>query len=81
MNYKIIGFSVFKSKKGSLCRVLQLTREYNQRESEAGSFGVKCEEVFLPDDFSYLADPSYLGKEVRLYYNRNGYLDSIDIMK
>ena len=81
MVYTILGFSKFKSKKGNMCVVLQVSRDFLDRELELGSCGVKVEEVFLSDMLSDLASPENVGRECRLYYNRNGYLDSFEILK
>lgn len=78
--YKILGFSKFKSKTGKNCVVLQLQREFNSRELNSGSLGVRVEEVFLPDHLLNVVIKDNLGKSCNLFYNRNGYLEDLIIL-
>lgn len=77
--YTILGFSKFNSKAGKPCVVIQLQRDFNSRELTSGSFGVRVEEVFLPDHLLTVAIKENLGKKCNLFYNRNGYLEDISI--
>ena len=81
MFYTILGFSRFKSKKGNMCTTLQLSRDFTDREIEAGSCGVRVEDAFLPEDCLDIAVSENIGKQCNLLYNRNGYLQAIDIVK
>lgn len=81
MVYTILGFSRFKSKKGNMCTVLQISRDFTDRELELGSCGVSVEQVFLSDVMLSLASPENVGRRCRLFYNRNGYLDDYELIK
>ena len=78
MEYKILGFNKFKSKKGSDYCTIQLSRDFSANEIAAGSCGHRVEDAFLPMELAHLAVPSNVGKLCDLYFNRNGYL--IDIV-
>lgn len=77
--YKILGFNKFTSKKGNVCCMLQLSRDFTDKELEAGSCGLRVEDAFLPAELFSIAVPDNVGKSCELYYNRNGFLANVSI--
>lgn len=75
--YTILGFCSFISKAGKKCFVMSCSREFKSYELSSGSIGVRVGEVFLPDDYHYLADESNIGSKCNIYYNSRGFIENI----
>ena len=71
MEREIIGYSKFTSKKGNQCCILRFVRDVTDNEKNFGSYGMKAEEIFVPENQINLVNESILGKKLVLNYTCN----------
>lgn len=69
MKVKLLGVSKFLSKKGDACEVIIVSKQFSDRQKNAGSFGDCVEEIFLPDSLKGVLQPADIGKMFVLEYS------------
>lgn len=84
--YKILGFSVFNSKKGNKCCTIQLAKNFSDFEKQKGSLGMKVvkrrdgSDLFLPDSLMDIVDESNIGADCDVLFSESGALFDIRIL-
>lgn len=79
---QIVGFSKFKSKKGSDCCIIKVLTPATERDNQFGHFGHVLNEIFVPDRQHGDITEDVIGHEVTVnydYYNGKGFVNSISI--
>ena len=77
-NCQLVGYKRFVSKNDKQICIATVLRDATRREKEYGSVGRVAEEVFVPaEQYDYL-QPDMVGKNVKLYWDRQ-YLDKIEV--
>lgn len=81
---KLLGFSNGTSKAGKPFTVMQVVKDYSDREKENGAVGCKVSQEFLPQSQVGLLQPKDIGRELSLDYDISGgraYLVSVSFIK
>ncbi len=68
MAKKVVGYSEFNRKDGGTCRVITVSEPYSSRQKSRGAIGLKCEDIFLPDDCTLAVTEKDIGREVEVDY-------------
>lgn len=68
MAKKVVGYNEFQRKDGGVCRVVTVSEPYSTRQKSRGAIGLRCEDIFLPDDCTLGVTEKDIGRELNIDY-------------